>query len=393
MPLIEVKECFLRDETKQAELEVFLSAQDSRQIEVGVIEYGGGIGLVRVHFSKKGKMTSIQCQENYSDRLKKQIEEAIYTDHGTDVGMRIIFTNIKIGEQFRHKDDFQIIPVPDGSPQVDTISGDHPALLEFSYKKSPHKFINTHRRTERIEELSFLLSAFIFYGIKWINNHADKYWVLENPEQGAWTSVYRQEMYTCEQWEQKDELGFSAPKNIPEMPLMESNAYFGQRGIGVGMKFHLPAHIVDYLKKYNSLNENHLEMTRLSAYWLQRSSLVQSASFSLSFSALVFALESLIHSPKKKGDCEHCGQVIYEMSISKCFRELIDTYATGIPKEKVNRMYDLRSAIAHGSDLIPRDKGSAAFRFTAPLIRSDSDYRETRQICQVVFLNWLMSRR
>lgn len=394
MDLIEVKDRFLKDESKQAELEVFLSAQDSQQTEPEVIVYGPSIdfvGAVRVRFSKAGKMKSIQCHAGSANRLEQKIDDAIYKDHGKTVGRRFIFTNIKIAEQYRLNDEFQIIPAPPGSPEVDTLLGDHPAILEYSYCKSTHRLIDSHRRSERADELSYMLSAFVFGGIEWINNHADKYWVLERPEGTELTSEYRQELYICGDWEQKDGIGFSVLDEIPEMPLMASTAYYGQLGIGFDSAFHLPTEIGTYFNKYEALLAEEKEMARLSAHWLQKSSVVFSASVSLSFSAIAFALESLIHTPQRKGECKACGQAIYEKSISQCFRDLVETHAKGIPKKDVNDIYAVRSKIAHGSGLMAHDQ-NVGFRFSDPLMKSQSLYRTARYFCQVVFLNWLMSR-
>ncbi|MEZ5877161.1 MAG: HEPN domain-containing protein [Tepidamorphaceae bacterium] len=394
MPLIEVKNRFLRDESKQAELEIFLSAQDCSQSESGIIDYGANINfidVVRVHFSKEGKMKSIQCHAESADRLEQRIEDAIYTDHGKAVGRRVIFTNIGISEQFRLGDDFQIIPVPPDSPEIEYMMGDHPALLEFSYDKSPNNILDNHRSNERADELRVLISAFVFGGIKWINNHADKYWVIEKSETGKWTSQYRQELYTCDDWKLKDGIGFSVLSEIDEIPLMKPTSYFTQLGIIPGNKFHLPTTIGEYFRKYDSLSLQDREMALLSAHWLQKSSVVYSASASLSFSAIVYALESLIRNPARIGDCDTCGQAIYERSISESFRELIETHARDVPKKSMNDIYALRSKIAHGSGLIAHDQ-NVGFRFSDPLMKSRDLHHMAMHVCQVVFINWLMSR-
>jgi len=394
MPLLEVKDRFLKDESKQAELEIFLSAQDSKQTEPRIMVYGASmdfVDAVKVTFSNEGKMVSLQCHMGSADRLEKRINDAIYTDCGRTVGQRVIFTNIKNAERFRSNDDFQIIPVPPGSPEIDTIVGDHPAILEFSYNKSPHHLIDSHRQAERADELCNILSAFVFYGITWLNNRADKYWVIDRSEGSKVTAVYRQNFYHCGYWDQKDDFGFSVLDEIGNIPLVKSSNYFHQFGISPHDAFGLPNAIGEYLQKYESLSAQEKAMARLSAHWLQKSSTVRSASVSLSFSAIVYALESLIHTPKKLRDCEACDQAVYEKSIGQNFRDLIATHAKGVPVKSVNDIYTLRSKIAHGSGLMAHDQ-NVGFRFSDPLMRSDSLYRMARQVCQVVFINWLMSR-
>lgn len=394
MPLIEVKNRFLKDVSKQAELEVVLSAQDCQQTEPGVIVYGGGmdfVDAVRVRFSKKGKISSIKCHAGSVKRLEKKIDDAIYTDHGKVVGRQIIFTNIKISEQFRLNDDFQIIPTPPGSPEINGINGDHPAILEFSFNRSPHNIVDIRRRTGRANELACLLSAFVFHGINWSGSHYEAYWVSGKPEGEKRTVEYRQKFYNCGDWEQKDSIGFSVLDKTSQIPLMEPSAYFGQLGISVGSGFKLPSTIATYCRKYEALSQDEKKMAHLSAHWLQKSSVIHNASVSLSFSAIVFALESLIHPPKQTGKCRNCEKVLYESSISQCFRDLIETYARGISKNDVNDIYAIRSKIAHGSGLMGHDQ-NVGFRFSDPLIRSQTLYEQARGLCQVVFINWLMSR-
>ena len=394
MPLIEVKDRFLKDERKQAELEVLLSQQDSQQTEPGVIVYGGSldfIDAVRIQFSKSGKMVSIQCHANSAERLEKKIDDAIYADHGLAVGRRIIFTNIKIAEQLRLDDSFQIIPTPPGSPEIETPVGDHPAVLEFSYCASPNSIVDMHRRSGRADELSYVLSAFVYYGFKWTINGADFHWVVDRPKGRRLSSDYRQELYFCSDWEQKDAVGFSIVDGASEIPYMQPSRYFGQLGLMPDASFHLPASIREYFQKYESLSGTDKAMALLSAHWLQKSGVVTHTSVSLSFSALVYSLESLMPAPKETGVCDCCGQKIYEKSISQGFRELIEAYAKGIPKKDINNLYALRSGIAHGSRLMAHDQ-NVGFRFSDPLIKSEQLYRTARNTCQVVFINWLMSR-
>ena len=172
---------------------------------------------------------------------------------------------------------------------------------------------------------------------------------------------------------------------------MEPSVYFGQLGIMPDSRFHLPTTIGAYFQKYEALSLLEKAMADLSAHWLQKSKVVHSTSASLSFSAIVFALESLIHNPRQVEKCKKCDQAIYEKSISECFRDLIETHAKGVPRKDVNDIYALRSKIAHGSGLMTHDQ-HVGFRFSDPLMKSRVLHRKARKLCQEVFIDWLMSR-
>ncbi len=151
----------IKDPDKIDEVEVFMQHhfKEGAQIEPGKIRYGDQIEFV---YSKRGnkinQIVSIRdIDANEFSRLLEELDQAVYTDHGTAVNERYFFTRPGIIGSLRIGNELQIIPVSEQAPRIEELLGDHPAILIFRSNKSPNLLVNQHRQAKRSWELLLLL--------------------------------------------------------------------------------------------------------------------------------------------------------------------------------------------------------------------------------------------
>ncbi|GJL51206.1 MAG: hypothetical protein NPIRA01_24330 [Nitrospirales bacterium] len=96
---------------------------------------------------------------------------------------------------------------------------------------------------------------------------------------------------------------------------------------------------------------------------------------------------------RKIGQCQNCGKDQFDKSVSERFREFLEEYVARLPKEYIDQMYRLRSAIVHGGRLMPRDREISNISFNAGRFKKDSQFNLLQMVCQVVLVNWLHSEK
>ncbi len=389
---------FLKDDSKTDELECFLSTLGSAsQLEKGKINFT----WLEVEYKRNGRdikaIRSIAPHDsNILAGLEERVDEALYADHGTEAGEAYFFTYPPVVGVVRLGDVLQILPVPDEAPKIEPISliGDHPAILQFTYDKSTHRHVNQHRREKRKKELFLLLNTLIRNGISWIGNTIQKSWVwpVRGEDLPDYGFKYCQIGYGSNQeWDQRDESGFFVNPSWPKIPRKVHSRYYGDSGFTIGEPFQLPDSLETSVAKYHQLTENESALFMRSAYWLEKCSDVFNHSHSLAYVSLVYALEGLVPVATMTGQCVSCGKDQFDKSISTRFREFLDEYGADLPKGDVDEIYGIRSAIAHGGGLMPRDREITGFRFTAEQNEKDAVYRRLKRVCEVVLINWLHS--
>jgi hypothetical protein len=388
---------FLKDDSKTDELECFLATSGGgSQKEKGKIQFG----YLEIEYKKNGRdILAIKSIEphcpNILSGLEKDIDEALYTDHGTEVGESYFFTNRPIEGTFRLDDTLQIIPIPDNAPQIEpkTLLAEHPVILQFTYDKSSHTHINFYRRDKRSRELLMLLAVLIRGGVSW-NSNSTKHWVWDIPDEGMedYSFKYCQQGYSSRhEWSERDKSGFFIDENWPAIPKKPHAPYYGDIGFLIGEPFQLPETLEISLIRYHQLADEEAALFMRSAHWLVKCSEVYQQSHSLAYVSLVYALEGLLPAPTATGKCNGCGKISYDKSIQDSFGKLLNEYGADLPKDVVSEIYGLRSKIAHGGGLMPRDREVIGFRFSAEQNEKDTVYRRLRRVCEVVMINWLHS--
>lgn len=393
---------FLKDDKQTDELECFLVVrlgEVSWQKE-GVINYRG----LRIEYAKDGRtikaIRSVEPHdESFLSRLETDIHEALRIDHGRNVGEAYFFTHPPVVGVFQLGGILQIIPVPDNAPNIQPNSlGKHPAILQFTYDKSTDDHVNEYRMKKRRSELLLLLNMLLRNQISWIDgtDMGQKEWVWDVPDDHNKTInfTYRQVGYSPVQtWSHRDDLGFFANPDWQKIPREPSADYYRIQGDSSRVTFLLPDSLEKSITRYEQLSDDESALFLRSAHWLAKSSSIFAHSHSLSYVSLVHALEGLIPDAEPNGRCKSCDRDLFDKSISKRFREFLYDYGAGLPPKYMEQMYRLRSAIAHGGGLMPRDREITTIRFTAEQYRKDYLFVLVQMVCQVVLLNWLHSEK
>ena len=385
----------VKDASKIDEIEVFLSTYfgSSGQTEPGKIVHGNQIEVQ--YKSNRREISDIlvvgDISDELLDKLEQDIDDQVFADHGNDVRVVHIFTCPSMVGQVRVGNDFQIIPVPAEAPKPAEIMANHPALLEFVYQKSPNMLIDQHRRAKRQRELVGLLNVLIRGGVSDNSCTGQKAWILDSSVT-PWTSDWRQIDYASSaKWGEKDEFGFSINEIWENIPRKEPADYYSRSGYAVNYPFHFPASFESSVDRYFTLGFDEQEQFQIAAHWVAKSSEVKHASESLSYTALLFALEGLMKRPEKIGHCDPCHRDKYDKSIKDCFEELLEEHGARCPRADITKIYGIRSSIAHGGGLLPRDREVMGFRFNVEQNEKDAVFRRLRLVCMVVLINWLHS--
>lgn len=385
----------VKDPSKIDEIEVFLTTyfSGSEQTEPGKIVHGNQIEIQ--YDRKRREITDILAVGDVSDtvldKLEHDLDDQVFADHGNNVGVTHVFTRPSVVGRVRFGNDFQIIPVPAEAPKPPFLMADHPALLEFVYQKSPSTHIGWHRRAKRQRELVGLLNVLIRGGVSVISNTSKHVWILDTSET-PWTSDYRQIGYTTDtKWDGKDEYGFSVNEDWKDIPRKGAKDYYRVIGFNAGEPLFFPDSFEESVDRFFKLDIDEREQFQRAAHWMAKSSEVSHVSNSLSYTALLFALEGLLAPPEKTGECDSCGRDIFAKGITSRFEDLLDEHGASCPRADINEMYKLRSSIAHGSGLLPHDRGVTAFRFNAEQNEKAAVFLRLWLVCIVVLINWLHS--
>lgn len=394
-----IKDELLLKEEKVGEIEIFITDffGEASQVDEKKIVHGG---QVEIHYSKKGQVQDIVVKNGENKRLIDSLIEgaldAIYSDHGVKVAKEYVFFNQDVTAATRYLDEFQIIPLPDGAPKPEEVTGKHPAIIEFSYLASSNAHIDIYRKENRMIVLFDLINLLVFGGINWRSKYLKKHWVYlpvdEREPHFPSEVAFLQEGYVFHDASSvKDDLGFTVNNQWPDVSREESKTYYNKPGISVWSDFTLPDSFEYYLGKFSELSKSDSRAFSRALHWFKKSSDVYTISHSLSYSALVYALEGLLEKPVNTGKCPTCNRDNFDKSVSNRFREFLDKHSIGLPSDQINEIYRIRSSIAHGGGLMPRDEEMPGFRFNVNNNSKDAVFRKLQHVCQLVLLSWLSS--
>ena len=168
-----------------------------------------------------------------------------------------------------------------------------------------------------------------------------------------------------------DEISPPASKQLEEVVPEEYYTKVGHDGKGLRVPTDLDQSICLYLQlsPMNRANFNR------ATFWMDMASRQWNISVSASFAALVSAIESLINK-RGKGSTAR-------------FRIFFEKYASGATlNDRRNEMYDLRSGILHGSNLMQLDQ-DLAFGWDPPWWNERELHEELWSLARVAMRNWL----
>jgi len=182
-----------------------------------------------------------------------------------------------------------------------------------------------------------------------------------------------------------------SPPATEKLAEVEPEAYYTNVG-NDGNALRVPTDLDESLCRYRELSEANRSKFDRASFWMDVASRQWTISVSSSFASLVSAIESLTdRGTTHLVFCEQCeAERSHEVpGATQKFRSFFQTYAPGASlRKRRSQMYDLRSGILHGSDLMQLDQ-DLAFGFDPSDFNESELHRELSSITGIALRNWL----
>jgi hypothetical protein len=308
------------------------------------------------------------------ERLVSEIHDEVLKGPAK-VGREYSFSSYRVEGWWRGaRSEVQILPAHPDAPTAPVEMAEHPFILEFPLQWSALSSVASHRRVRDHRRLTLLLNALLAGRTNAQVPRAPHAWGCFNDENDALQTRWVQNSYF-------GRLGpavveeLSAPGGDP-LEIIEAHLYFDVvMGID-GRGLRLPSDLDESICRYRVLPAPRREEFDRAAYWLDLSSRQWSISMSASFAALVSAIEALIN---RRGP-----------GSTKRFHDFLEHHAPGASlAPQRSDMYDLRSGILHGSELMALDQG-IAFGWDPPWEAERNLYDKLRRLARVAIRSWLV---
>ena len=290
------------------------------------------------------------------------------------IGREFSFCSHRVTGSWRgNRSGVQILPPYPGSPAAPFECADHPFILEFPVREASHWPITNHRRMGEHRRLSLMLNTVLAGRLSAQGHRPGHSWGCFRQDGGEFEVRWVQNQY----FGHLGQCVLEAPTPLSGelVEVIPADRYFDEvRGID-GRGLRVPSDLDESIYRYQQLPAFRRNEFDRAAYWLDMSSRQWVISMSLSFGALVSTVESLINQrgPGSTGR----------------FRNFLERYAPGASLAvRRNEMYDLRSGIFHGSDLMTIDQ-DINFGWDPPWENERELYAELWSLTRTVIRNWL----
>jgi hypothetical protein len=316
------------------------------------------------------------------------IETELLRPPATYVSREVLFAALPVEGFFRFRDDWQILPVPDNAPKPSMLVGPHPFLLEARVLTSSVPFLRMQRQRRRLEDLQAVLSLLLHGGVAGRARSSHHRWVtvLREPDMQPETLLadegYSYPGYVASGQE------FGSTEGLTQLTTVPDEDYFSLIGISTEQRLELPACLGRVMELLEAADSAVRDPFMRACVWLDRALAVWPESISLSYIALVNAVETLTTgSPVVK--CAHCGSTA--PGPTRAFKDCLGTYAGGTDQAMRDRLYDLRSQLVHGTLLLDRDMPGLPGFDPDGLEQRDSWYA-MHSIARIAVVNWFCEK-
>lgn len=290
-------------------------------------------------------------------KISREIEESILAGP-LKVGREYSFNSFRVTGSWRgNHSGVQILPPPGHAPCADVEMADHPFILEFPIKATDCWPVTNHRRMREHRKLTLLLNVLLAGHTSFQSNRSAHFWASVLCDNGKYESKWVQKFFfaaldkiVC------DDLSSPSDKQLEEVEPEEYYAKVGHDGKGL----RVPADLDQSICCYMALSEENCVKLDRATFWMEMASRQWDTSMSVSFATLVSAIESLTErGDRHRFNCPICQQSTeHEVpGATERFRSIFEKYTPGdTVKGLRNKMYDLRSRILHGSELMQLDQ-------------------------------------
>jgi hypothetical protein len=264
---------------------------------------------------------------------------------------------------------------------------EHPFILEFPIRETNVWTITNHRRRREHRKLTLLLNILLRGGTNLQPWRAEHVWAgrVDDPFRSNW--VQRSFFADLGQIV-TDSLSPAAPETLEEIESAEYYAKVGNDGKGL----RVPTDLDEAICRYQGLAPSNRAKFDRALFWMDIASRHWNASMSSSFASLVSAVEALAdRGTTHRVYCEKCGKDSQHdvPGATETFRAFFETYAPGASlRRRRTEMYELRSGILHGSELMTLDE-DLAFGWDPPWWNERQLHEELWGLARVAMRNWL----
>lgn len=299
-------------------------------------------------YTKSGRVQQVIGHKGVTAALTDAIAQHLAVDlfdtPRWSVSRSVVFAGCPVTGFHRRGSDWQLISVPEDAPRPFQWLAPHPAFFEVRYRTAEDTWTNVARRARAETRALTSLNGLLTDKLRRQQAHGQAQWVtlLGSAEPSTLGHV----SYAFTGMTASDE--FSDPQGLPQITVIPTDDYYGPDGIygrAVGEDFVLPNDIDDALDYFDALPSPQRGQFLRASYWATHARVVWTISQSASMVAAMSAVEALA-SPQEL----RLGQDGEVRDATKAFNEVVRC-TLGEEYVKAHGLYDIRSALVHGSRL------------------------------------------
>jgi hypothetical protein len=340
---------------------------------------GGDEWAVRLRYSgdtltiaESGAQFTVQDQTMLHDRVR----QALLDEPVLVIGREIVYTKLPVTSHLRVDDLFQLLPIPDDAPKANSLFADHPAILEVPYLATRAAWLDGARYHRASRELELILNILLHGGIRLATRYRGNRWVLIQPsfKPEAHALGYHLSSWTFDSRHYSDAMASAA------MPLVERNEYYARATAMPPAVQDAPADARALIRTFYGLASKERQTILRAAHWYLHAQEARSSSLSGALVALICAIECLMP-PLVSGGKGPTAR----------FRDFMENmFPTDNEGDLAARkeLYNLRSRLSHGDNLLRRDFNAEYFIHPATVAESDQLYYAST-LARFAIINWL----
>jgi len=327
-------------------------------------------------------------------KIAGEIESAILAG-ASKIGREYSFSSFRVPGSWRGaRSGVQILPAASQAPRAPVEMAEHPFILEFPIIGAPDDLwpITNYRRMREHRRLALLLNALLTARISFEPRRSEHFWAYvpaAEGDSGNGESRWLQRHFWAPLGAPvTDALSAPAAENLVQV---EAEEYYTNVGHD-GKPLRVPTDLDESLCRYRDLAEANRSKFDRAAFWMDVASRQWTTAVSASFASLVTAVESLTdRGTMHLVYCEQCqADRSHEVpGATESFRSFFETYAPGAAqRQRRSQMYELRSDILHGNDLMLLDQ-DLYFGWDPPSSNESDLNDELWSITRLAVRNWL----
>lgn len=344
---------------------------------------------------RDNKITVVEPGPAFDSAEWQRISEEIARDilvGPIKVGREYSFSSFRVNGSWRGDDSgVQILSPPRDAPIAPVEMADHPFILEFPMQAAHFWPVTNHRRLRGHRNLTLLLNVLLPGRTSFQSRRSDHFWASVSCNPGPEIKWVQQLFFA--------KLGDSVVDNLspPASELVEQVEPQEFEKVGHdGKSFRVPADLDRSICLYLQLSPPDRAKFDRASFWFDMAARQWTVSVSSSFASLVSAVESLTdRGTGHRVYCEECKDYRqHEVpGAVERFRVFFEKYAPGATlRSRRTKMYDLRSGILHGSELMQLDQ-DLAFGWDPPGWSEHELHEELWGVTRTVLRNWLNESR